>query len=216
MKRWLPLFARLVRPACDRQKPHSPKESALPRRAVVGPKFISRVLESLATPGALVAAGDLLARLEVQEIRAKVELGWHLQSLSENSEGSCFQGNGPMAIRLRIPASAGCRRGEGAYPQRSVTDEQRSQRAVSAKTLRAAGLLPVAGVGSAVTAHCGDAPQAHHRRTLNPLAPLGARSRGTGERAWAGCDGQARQLPGTGPVGGPAPAAGRIREASTR
>jgi Putative transposase len=63
-----------------------------------------------------------------------------------------------MAIRLRIPASTGCRREEGAYPQRSVTDEQRSQRAVSAKTLRAAGLLPVACVGLAVTAHCGDAP----------------------------------------------------------
>jgi len=50
------------------------------------------------------------------------------------------------------------RREEGAYPQRSVTDEQRSQRVVSPKTLRAAGLLPMACVGSAVTARCGDAP----------------------------------------------------------
>ena len=70
---------------------------------------------------------------------------------STNSEGSCFRGNGPMAIRLRVPASAGCRREGGAYPQGSVTDEQRSERAVSAKTLRAAGLLPVACVGSATT-----------------------------------------------------------------
>ena len=42
--------------------------------------------------------------------------------------------------------------------QGSVTEEQRSQRAFCAKTLRAADLLPLAGVGSAVTARCGDAP----------------------------------------------------------
>jgi hypothetical protein len=39
----------------------------------------------------------------------------------------------------------------------SSTEEQRSQTAFCAKTLRAAGLLPVARVGSAVTARCGDA-----------------------------------------------------------
>jgi len=39
-----------------------------------------------------------------------------------------------------------------------VTEEQRSQTAFSAKTLRAAGPLPGASVGSAVTARCGDAP----------------------------------------------------------
>jgi hypothetical protein len=38
------------------------------------------------------------------------------------------------------------------------TEEPRSQTAFSAKTLRAAGLLPAAGVGSAVTARSGDAP----------------------------------------------------------
>src|SRR5207245_4608556 len=37
------------------------------------------------------------------------------------------------------------------------TEEQRSQTAFSPKTLRAAGLLSVAGVGSVVTARCGDA-----------------------------------------------------------
>ncbi len=42
--------------------------------------------------------------------------------------------------------------------QRSVTEEQRSPAAFSAKTLRAAGLLPAASVGSTVTARCGDAP----------------------------------------------------------
>ncbi len=42
--------------------------------------------------------------------------------------------------------------------QRSVTEEQRSQRAFSAKTLRATGLLREAFVGSTVTARCGDAP----------------------------------------------------------
>src|SRR5438309_11141078 len=41
--------------------------------------------------------------------------------------------------------------------QRSVSEEQRSQTAFCPKTLRAAGLLPVAGVGSFLTAHCGDA-----------------------------------------------------------
>jgi len=49
------------------------------------------------------------------------------------------------------------RRDEGAYPQRSVTEEQRSQTAFCPKTLRAAGLLPVARVGSLLTARCGDA-----------------------------------------------------------
>lgn len=69
------------------------------------------------------------------------------KSLSENWEGSCFQANGAMA-----------RREEGAYPQWSVTDEQRSQRAVCLETLRAAVLLAVSCVGSTLTAHFGDAP----------------------------------------------------------
>src|SRR6266542_6645484 len=59
---------------------------------------------------------------------------------------SCFRGKGWMA-----------RRDEGGYPQRSLTEEQRSQPAPSAKTLRAAGLLSVACVGSDLTARCGDA-----------------------------------------------------------
>src|SRR5438445_9730385 len=41
--------------------------------------------------------------------------------------------------------------------QRSVTEEQRSKTGFCPKTLRAAGLLPVAGVGSLLTARCGDA-----------------------------------------------------------
>ena len=43
-------------------------------------------------------------------------------------------------------------------PAVSVTEEQRSQAAFSAKTLRAAVLLAAACVGSVVTARCGDAP----------------------------------------------------------
>src|SRR5262245_50303838 len=43
-------------------------------------------------------------------------------------------------------------------PGGSSTEEQRSQPAFSAKTLRAAGLLAVACVGPTVTARCGDAP----------------------------------------------------------
>jgi hypothetical protein len=50
------------------------------------------------------------------------------------------------------------RRNEGASPQRAVIEEQRSQTAVCAKTPRAAVLLAAAGVGSALTARCGDAP----------------------------------------------------------
>jgi hypothetical protein len=40
----------------------------------------------------------------------------------------------------------------------SSTEEQRSQTAFCSTTLRAAGLLAVGGVGSVVTARCGDAP----------------------------------------------------------
>jgi len=39
----------------------------------------------------------------------------------------------------------------------SVSEEQRSQTAFCAKTLRAARLLAVASVGSSLTARCGDA-----------------------------------------------------------
>src|SRR6266853_1874347 len=42
-------------------------------------------------------------------------------------------------------------------PGGSSTEAQRSQTAFSPKTLRAAGLLSVAGVGSFLTARCGDA-----------------------------------------------------------
>lgn len=43
------------------------------QRAVVEAKVSGRVLEYTATPGAMVKAGDLLARLDVQEIQAKVD-----------------------------------------------------------------------------------------------------------------------------------------------
>ncbi len=57
--------------------------------------------------------------------------------------------------------------------QRSVTEEQRSQRAFSAKTLRATGLLREAFVGSTVTARCGDAPVSPPRpRTKSLVAGL--------------------------------------------
>ncbi|MEZ5384777.1 MAG: efflux RND transporter periplasmic adaptor subunit [Prosthecobacter sp.] len=42
-------------------------------RAMVEAKVSGRVLEYTATPGAMVKAGDLLARLDVQEIQAKVD-----------------------------------------------------------------------------------------------------------------------------------------------
>ena len=43
------------------------------QRAVVEAKVSGRVLEYTATPGAMVKAGDLLARLDVQEINARLE-----------------------------------------------------------------------------------------------------------------------------------------------
>ena len=46
--------------------------------------------------------------------------------------------------------------------QGSVTEEQRSQTAFSAKTLRAAGLLSGLGIGSATTVCCGDALASPH------------------------------------------------------
>lgn len=42
-------------------------------RSVVEAKVSGRILEYLATPGTLVKSGDLLARLDVQEIQAKVD-----------------------------------------------------------------------------------------------------------------------------------------------
>src|SRR6266446_4047281 len=74
------------------------------------------------------------------------------KSLFGNYEGRCFRGKGRMA-------------GATKESLRAATTEQlrkhsragRSQTAFSAKTLRAAGLLSVAGVGSVVTARCGDA-----------------------------------------------------------
>jgi len=72
---------------------------------------------------------------------------WSLRACLKIPWESCFRRKGRMA-----------RHDEGGYPQRSLTEEQRSQTAFSAKTLRAAGLLSVACVGSPVTARCGDAP----------------------------------------------------------
>ena len=69
-----------------------------------------------------------------------------LESLSENSKGFCFRNQAGMA-----------RRDDRAYPYGSVSEEQRRQTGLIAKTLRAAGLLPVDCVGSALAARCGDA-----------------------------------------------------------
>src|SRR5215207_1682396 len=67
-------------------------------------------------------------------------------SLTENWEGCCFapQAGWRGATKENIPGG-------------SSTEEQRSQPACGAKTLRTAGLLSVAGVGSVLTARCGDA-----------------------------------------------------------
>src|SRR6266852_6646841 len=72
------------------------------------------------------------------------------KSLFGNYEGRCFRGKGRMA-------------GATKEALRAATTEQlrkhsragRRQAAFSPKTLRAAGLLSVAGVGSLLTARCG-------------------------------------------------------------
>src|SRR5437879_6320980 len=66
------------------------------------------------------------------------------KSVSENSKGACFRAKSRMA-----------RRDEGAYPQRSVTEEQRSQPALGAKTLRAAGLSAPAFVARSLQTTAG-------------------------------------------------------------
>jgi hypothetical protein len=66
--------------------------------------------------------------------------------VSENSKGSCF---------AEKPGWRGATKEN--IPGGSSTEEQRCQAGFSAKTLRAAGLLPVGFVGSVLTARCGDA-----------------------------------------------------------
>jgi len=61
-----------------RLEPHTATEEVVgtvrsKQRAVVEAKVSGRVLEYTATPGAMVKAGDLLARLDLQEIQAKVD-----------------------------------------------------------------------------------------------------------------------------------------------
>lgn len=100
MKRFLPLLPLLVLAACGRHEAVPAAASALPSTAVtvqaarlqphvaveevvgtvrsklraqVEAKVSGRVLEYLATPGAPVRSGDLLARLDVQEIQAKLD-----------------------------------------------------------------------------------------------------------------------------------------------
>src|SRR5258708_33857927 len=68
------------------------------------------------------------------------------ESLFGNYEGRCFRGKGRMAGATKENIPGG-----------SSTEGQRSQTAFSPKTLRAAGLLSVAGVGPFLTARCGDA-----------------------------------------------------------
>src|SRR5258708_1710815 len=69
-----------------------------------------------------------------------------LRACLETTRGAVFgeKAGGRGATKENIPGG-------------SSTEEQRSQTAFSAKTLRAAGLLSVAGVASFLTARCGDA-----------------------------------------------------------
>ena len=82
------------------------------------------------------------------------------KSLSENQKWVCFRAKGRMAPPSRR-YGATRRREERAYPwwicERGAIPPWRDQMAFCAKTLRAARLLSVAGVGSLLTARFGDA-----------------------------------------------------------
>jgi hypothetical protein len=71
------------------------------------------------------------------------------------------------------------RRDEGEYPNGSSTEEQRSQAVFSSKTLRAAGLLPVAIVGSEPHSPLRGCSLARPARTLAALATAKIPRRGT-------------------------------------
>ena len=100
MKRLLPLIPLLVLSACSRPESPHPEGASLPSlavgvqlarlephvateevvgtvrsklRAMIEAKVTGRVLEYRATPGTMVTAGDLLARVEVPEIQARVD-----------------------------------------------------------------------------------------------------------------------------------------------
>ena len=100
MKRLLPLIPLLVLSACSRPEPTHSEGASLPSlavgvqparlephvateevvgtvrsklRAMIEAKVTGRVLEYRATPGTMVTAGDLLVRVEVPEIQAKVD-----------------------------------------------------------------------------------------------------------------------------------------------
>src|SRR5437667_7921379 len=91
--------------------------------------------------------------------------------MNDSGVRACFRIVGGRRLRARglracLETTRGAVFGEKAgwrgatkenIPGGSSTEEQRSQTAFSAKTLRAAGLLSVAGVGSFLTARCGDA-----------------------------------------------------------
>src|SRR5712664_402151 len=91
--------------------------------------------------------------------------------MSNSGFRACFKIVGGRRVRARglracLETTRGAVFGEKAgwrgatkenIPGGSSTEEQRSETAFSAKTLRAAGLLSVAGVGSFLTARCGDA-----------------------------------------------------------
>src|SRR5260370_2889525 len=82
------------------------------------------------------------------------------KSLFGNYEGRCFRGKGRMAGATKENIPGG-----------SSTEEQRSQTAFSAKTLRPAGLLSPAGIGSSLTPRRRDAPTPPPRPHPNSPPP---------------------------------------------
>jgi hypothetical protein len=89
---------------------------------------------------------DALCRQCSSAGRLRHKAGILTKSLFENYEGDVFEGKAGWrgATKENIPGG-------------SSTEEQQSQTAFPSKTLRAAGLLAVPGVGLVVAARCGDA-----------------------------------------------------------
>ncbi len=99
-----------------------------------------------------------LKRSPSEHRRPEIPMGRGLGARLKTRRGPVFAGK------------AGCRGGTKEHTlQGSVTEEQRSQAAFPAKTLRAMGLLREAFVGSTVTARCGDAPVSPSRPRTKSL-----------------------------------------------
>ncbi len=124
----------------------------------------------LVVVGAVVFVGTTMHLIGILRQRNNWRLGYRGERFVGEelnklmSEGCHVFHDFPLGACLKTTEGAVCGEKDGWQGTMNVnascgssTEEQENQSADSAKTFRAAGLLPVAGVGSAFTARCGDA-----------------------------------------------------------